>query len=212
MENTCKKCKVKLIIGVNITQSQINNSDNKCKECRKTYVQQHYTQNKDRYVEINKLWKVHNKDLDKKIREDYYVNNKDKHKNWAEDWKENNYERHKKYKREWHREYLKDPLNKLKESIRKHIHRGLKENKDQSSLNIIGLNSWNELKHYLENQFTDGMNWDNWGRGKNNSKWHIDHIISLSSAKTKEDIHKLSHYTNLKPMWCSDNIRKSNKM
>ena len=55
------------------------------------------------------------------------------------------------------------------------------------------------------------MNWENWGHGKNNTTWHIDHIIPLSSAKTIEEVEKLNHYTNLRPMWGSDNIKKGKK-
>jgi hypothetical protein len=41
---------------------------------------------------------------------------------------------------------------------------------------------------------------------------HIDHIFPISSAKTERDTLALNHYTNLRPMWASDNIKKSNKM
>jgi hypothetical protein len=69
-----------------------------------------------------------------------------------------------------------------------------------------------EFRNYIESQFTEGMNWDNYGQGKNNETWHIDHIIPISLAKTEEEVYKLNHYANLRPMWCSDNIRKSNKI
>ena len=63
-----------------------------------------------------------------------------------------------------------------------------------------------ELKNYLEKQFQIGMSWDNYG------KWHIDHIIPLSSFKTEEELYKLCHYTNLQPLWASENIAKHNKI
>jgi len=50
------------------------------------------------------------------------------------------------------------------------------------------------------------MNWDNYG------KWEIDHVIALSLAKTPEEMYKLCHYTNLKPLWEADNASKSNKV
>jgi len=65
-----------------------------------------------------------------------------------------------------------------------------------------------ELIIYLQNKFTDGMKWENYGR----NGWHIDHIIPLSSAKTEEEIYKLCHYTNLQPLWWIDNLRKGNKI
>jgi len=84
--------------------------------------------------------------------------------------------------------------------------------KDQTSLSIVGLDSWDSLKDYIESQFEEGMSWSNYGIGPNNTTWHIDHKIPISSAHTLEEVKKLNHYTNLRPMWGSDNIRKSNKI
>jgi len=64
------------------------------------------------------------------------------------------------------------------------------------------------LKKYLEDKFSEGMTWDN----KGFYGWHIDHIIPLSSAKNEEDIIRLSHYTNLQPLWGKDNMKKGNKV
>lgn len=74
-----------------------------------------------------------------------------------------------------------------------------------------------ELKLYLENQFVDGMNFDNYGN--RSGCWSIDHIIPLSSYQKDENGNwdvdseynkKLIHYTNLRPMWHEDNLKKSN--
>jgi hypothetical protein len=50
------------------------------------------------------------------------------------------------------------------------------------------------------------MSWDNYG------KWHIDHIIPLSSANNEDEVYKLCHHTNLQPLWAEDNLKKSNKI
>ena len=47
------------------------------------------------------------------------------------------------------------------------------------------------------------MNWSNYG------EWHIDHIIPLSSANTKEELSLLCHHKNLQPLWAYDNLSKN---
>ena len=51
------------------------------------------------------------------------------------------------------------------------------------------------------------MNWENKGNPKDgifelNKTWDIDHIISLASGTTIDEIIKLNHYINLQPL-CS---------
>jgi hypothetical protein len=209
----CKECNVQLTVGINITLSQIKNSDKKCKSCRKLYIKNHYIQNKEKYLEHSKDWKESNKEKDKELRVIHYQENKEYYKSKSYEWKENNPERHKEYMNGWRKEWINNPSNKLKSILYKFVNTGLKgKNKNQSSLNILGLNNWEEFKQHIESQFSDGMTWENYGKGKNNETWHVDHIIPLSSALTEDEVYKLNHYTNLKPMWCSDNIRKSNKL
>lgn len=62
---------------------------------------------------------------------------------------------------------------------------------------------------HIQSQFEDGMTLENYGHGE--GKWNIDHITPISVAKTNEDIERLNHYSNLRPMWSLDNYRKSNK-
>ena len=50
------------------------------------------------------------------------------------------------------------------------------------------------------------MNWDN------RNEWELDHIIPISIARNEEQIIKLNHYSNLRPLWRKDNQEKSNKI
>jgi len=63
------------------------------------------------------------------------------------------------------------------------------------------------LKGYLEAKFTEGMTWENHG------EWHIDHIKPCCSfdLKEEEEQKKCFHYTNLQPLWASDNLSKGGK-
>jgi hypothetical protein len=62
-----------------------------------------------------------------------------------------------------------------------------------------------EFKLHIESQFKDGMSWDNRG------EWHIDHIMPLSMAKTEDELVRLNHYKNLRPLWAHENLSKSDK-
>jgi hypothetical protein len=58
----------------------------------------------------------------------------------------------------------------------------------------------------MESLFKEGMTWDNHG------EWHIDHIIPISSGKTEDEVVKLCHYTNLQPLWKTENLLKGDKL
>ena len=70
--------------------------------------------------------------------------------------------------------------------------------------NIVGC-SKQTLRSHLESKFKPGMNWQNHG------KWHIDHIIPLAKFNPNkyDDIKKANHYTNLQPLWASENLKKN---
>jgi hypothetical protein len=54
------------------------------------------------------------------------------------------------------------------------------------------------------------MNWENNGiyTGNYVESWQYDHIIPISSAKTEEEIIKLNHYTNFRPLCSKLNMEK----
>ena len=131
-------------------------------------------------------------------------------------------ERGKSRKRVWDKKYSKkrrrnDPFYRLQQSYRSsclRAFRSIGQKKNNSSLQLLGLKTWQELAEHLSKQFYDHsetgeqMTFDNHGL----YGWHIDHIIPLSTAKTEEDIIKLCHYTNLQPLWAEDNLSKGNKV
>jgi hypothetical protein len=100
-----------------------------------------------------------------------------------------------------------DKLFKFSEDTRRLIRQAFKRRgftKNTKTYQILGC-SFEDFKIHLENQFVPGMNWGN------RNKWHIDHIVPVSLGKTEEEIIKLNHYTNLRPLWAEENLKKGSK-
>jgi len=136
----------------------------------------------------------------------------------------------KKHAKKYYKQYIKNPEKRRKTLDTANIYRNNKRKTDVIFSLITRIRSrllyafrakgykkqtkthetlgctWAELKLHIERQFLPGMTWEN------RAKWHIDHIIPLATAKTEEDVVKLNHHTNLRPMWAQDNLRKSAKL
>lgn len=65
-----------------------------------------------------------------------------------------------------------------------------------------------EFKSCIESKFTDGMAWENWGKGK--GKWQLDHIKPLCSfdLTNQEHLSEVCHHSNIQPLWHDDNMKK----
>jgi hypothetical protein len=105
----------------------------------------------------------------------------------------------------WNRRMENDPLFKLRKILGNNIRRCFRNkgfSKSSRTQQILG-DDWDVIKKYFEKLFVDGMCWENYGL------WHIDHILPISTATCEEDVIRLNHYTNLRPLWAEDNINKS---
>jgi hypothetical protein len=93
--------------------------------------------------------------------------------------------------------------SRLSQEIRK-----VKTKKSARTMDLAGCDI-EYLVEYLEDQFQDGMNWENHGR----DGWHIDHIKPCASFDlTKiEQQKQCFHYTNLQPLWAYQNQSKGDK-
>ena len=106
------------------------------------------------------------------------------------------------------------PENRVIRILRKRVSSIISGRKGYSSTSVIrGIGCTRiELIAHLEKGFQIGMTWENYG------DWHIDHIIPLASAKvasfdeTVTNLSRLSHYTNLQPLWAADNMAKGARM
>lgn len=173
------------------------------KEKQKDYFNSYYTENSEKFKLRSKKQREENRELLLEYGKLYYKENKERWNNY----KNENIERIRLNRRTSHSIKIKnDPLYKLKHNIRGLIHQSILKNgysKKSKTLVILGC-SFEEFKQHLESYFEPWMNWGNHGlyNGDFNYGWDIDHIVPSSSALTEDDVYKLNHYTNLKPL-CS---------
>jgi hypothetical protein len=181
------------------------------KEERKLKRKEHYEKNKEIILESTKKRNIQNKEKIQDYNKQYRENNLDSEKRrWKEYYEKNKNELIKKNSKKTKEKRNTVILEKLKHNVRNRLLFYLKVKnirKNSKTFDIIGC-SPDFLKQHLEKQFTEDMVWENYGY----YGWHIDHIIPLSIAETEEELYKLSHFTNLQPMWASDNIKKGAKI
>jgi hypothetical protein len=126
---------------------------------------------------------------------------------WRKDNREIINEKFKKYEKDRRQTDIDFKMRKVLRSRLGTAIRNQNGTKSDSTINLTGC-SIKYLKEHLENKFTDGMTWDNYG------EWHIDHIIPCASFNLvhEEEQQKCFHYTNLQPLWAADNLEKGSKL
>lgn len=203
----CKKCNVEK--SVNDFRIKYEKRFNKsylypyCKDCERQYYKEYSLKNKE------KIQEYHKKNNKK------YNSDKQYHKEYQKRYRKRYYEQHKKEMNQNSVKYKnkkrkQDALYKLKEQIRTLVWLAFNNkgfSKSEKTENILGC-TFKELHDYLLQTFKN-----NYGYDYNfNEDVHIDHIIPLKYAKTKEEIIKLNHYTNLQLLKAKDNIKKGDKL
>lgn len=127
-------------------------------------------------------------------------------------WQVENLEQYKEAKNQWTRsnpEYFKEwrtaiASRRIAHSLRTRLRKAVKTG---SAIKNLGCTT-SELVAHLEKQFSVNMMWDNYGQ------WHIDHIKPLSSfdLTVPKQLAEACHYSNLQPLWGSENISKGKKL
>jgi hypothetical protein len=118
-----------------------------------------------------------------------------------------------------HREYMRSYMArraatevafKLKGVLRARVRAAIANSGGQKShktMHLVGC-TVQHMRQHLEQQFTEGMSWDNHG------DWHIDHIIPCAAFDLSDDQQQLRcfNYTNLQPLWAVDNLSKGDRI
>lgn len=176
----------------------------KTKNLKAEYDKQYREQNKLKIAEYKKQYATENAEQISKRMRIYRQENSEKLALNKSEYSKNN--RQKVNKKQLAYQKIKtatDPLFRLRKNTRKMVSRYMIGEKSMRTQQIIGC-TYEELRLHLEQQFTEGMTWENYGI----NGWHVDHIKPLAMASTEEEIIASNHYTNLQPLWCLDNLSK----
>lgn len=145
----------------------------------------------------------------------YYENTKEKFAEHRKEYRKE-YEQRKEYKEKRNKRLRDrrktDPQFKIIGSLRSRVASALKSQnvrKNNSTIDLVGCKV-PFLKEYLESFFEEGMTWENYCKDIETC-WHIDHIRPCASFDLEDEDQQRQcfHYTNLQPMWASENILKS---
>lgn len=197
----CKRCnETKLVSNFYKNKHKKDGLQVYCKPCMKNENQKNYINHKDTWDERTKIY-----------------NKTDSNKKYRREWAKNKYDNNEEHRKKCIKKavnYERNMLNtnieyKLKHVLKSRIRDALKKhlvNKYRNTNNLTGC-TMEELKSHLENQFKEGMTWDNHG------DWHIDHIKPCCSfdLTKEEEQKKCFHFTNLQPLWAKDNLSKGGK-
>jgi len=216
VRKTCKICTLlqRKIVYVKNKEKRIKRREGRiayqCGKCR--LVKNIKDFNKSSFLKSN-VWCA---TCDKEYTGKYYNSNKTARDKKAVLWRKNNKERYNTNLRKVRATRRRtDPLYKLSINLRSRLNYALKHNiKKGSAVKDLGC-SLEEVKAYLESKFYpnpltgEEMTW------KNHSMkgWHIDHIIPFAKVDLtkREDLLKVCHYTNLRPLWAFENLSKGGR-
>lgn len=190
-------------------------SNGNCKRCSNKRSLEHYSENRDFYMEKFKLSYAKNTEQRKAKNREWYQNNKGRLSSYFKAYRANNAEKIKAWRstesamsahRKRQGEKYKTPEGKVVMAARNMVYRVMTGERCGAASSLLGY-STPELVAHISSLFCDGMSWDNYG------DWHIDHVVPLSFLVKNNvtDVAVINSLKNLRPLWAAENISKHAK-
>ena len=198
----CKVCEFDLLIN-EFRPTGKNAYCSWCRDCERKKSLERYHANRQQCMEKNKQYKIDNADVLKEKRQEYLEKNKDYVKARYKLYCANNREKLNRIARD----YLKNNLNaKLRAIFSKRLYGKIKKNKSTSDYMDSSVQL---IRKWIEFNFDDNMNWDNYG-----DVWQLDHTlpINLFNLEIDEEIYICFNWKNLMPLSKHCNMVKSDKI
>lgn len=175
-----------------------------CTKCKKTKTLAHFYSDSRRPLGVFPYCKECCKKRDATWRR----RNKERDRARYSAWSAENKKHRRDYQRVWAQNSRRTTIHgRLKNNIRARIAIALAGKAKSTSITKNFGCSLSDLRAYLEQKFTNGMTWENYGRGG----WQIDHIIPLAFFDLSDpaQLRTACHFTNLQPLWEQDHFHKT---
>lgn len=203
----CCKCKIEKPFELFSKSSKRKNGvGSECFECRKAYLKNYRSLNKETLDIKQKEYYELTKERDENKRKAYYQENKERIKARVKLYAGNNKEKYNQYMNERRKNDINFRLrNSLSGRIRVALKRAMAR-KTNKSLELVGC-STQELNTYLTSLFEPQMTWQNYGL-----LWEMDHCIPLNlfDLTDPEQQKQAFHFTNIFPRWTTTEIAERN--
>jgi len=217
----CAQCGVEVIFAGSVKgldgapACRITDSYKERNFCGKSCVDKHYVKRADIAGRVKERYasdpeyreKILAVQRAQRSRPDY----RNKFRSYYRDWSARNSDSQREYRREYlNRRRKAEIAFRLKMALSHRVRQAIKHGyRSASTLELIGC-SIDEVRAHLEAQFQPGMTWDNWTI----HGWHIDHIRPCASFDLvdPEQQRGCFHYTNLQPLWASENCAKGDRL
>ena len=174
-------------------------------------IKERLARHSEKYKEARKSYREKNRDRIREYCHRVYTSDPEKFYLRSKSWKSRNKERANKRDRLYTRKRRKeDFVFRFSQNLRRRISKAVRgELKSRHTIELIGC-SIDQIRLHLEKQFKPGMNWENYGK----YGWHVDHIRPCSSFNLVDPKQQMIcfNWTNLQPLWATENLRKSNKI
>lgn len=166
---------------------------NICKICDKKKLDDWVKINPDKIKKQRDNWRLENAEKKKENDNKYRVNNREKEQKRLKEYYKNNSIKVKENHKKWREK------NKYKIAFRSLLRNSLVrlgKEKENKTIELLGY-SVLDLKEHMENLFTEGMSWDNYG------EWHIDHIVGIVNFDSETPQSIVNALSNLRPLWAT---------
>ena len=200
---TCTKCKKEKTFSQ--FYKNCTAKDGLCAHC-KVCVKKFNENNPEKIRAQKRKWAENNREKIRTQKRKYRENNREKILARQRKYRENNKEKimatQRKYKK---RKVATCPKFRMVRCLRARLRAALRgKNKSASTMALLGC-TVRHLKKHLEKQFVEGMTW--------NTAFHIDHMVPCASfdLSDAEQQRRCFHFTNLQPLFASENRSKGNK-